>query len=77
MISDGDKKFYNDRISLVSTDGWLSLIEELKLLEERTNKLDSIENEKDLWFARGQLSVLRQLLYLEEATHRAMEELGI
>ena len=76
-LEEEDRKYYNDRINLVSTDGWLSLVEELEQVEERTDKLDSIENEKDLWFARGQLSILRQILSLEEATKRAMVELDV
>ena len=41
------------------------------------NKLDSIESEKDLWFAKGQVSILRQMIALEEATKLAVEELDI
>lgn len=72
-----DKEFYNDRINLVESDGWIALIEELKTLSESVKRIDSIDNEKDLWFARGQLSILRQMIVLEEATKAAMTELDI
>jgi len=72
-----DKEFYANRINLVGTDGWIDLIEELKTLSESVKRIDSIDNERDLWFARGQLSILRQMIVLEEATKTAMTELDL
>jgi len=74
MVVD-DKQFYDDRINLVESDGWIALIEELKVLSDSVKRIDSIDNEKDLWFARGQLSILRQMIVLEDATKAAMTEL--
>ena len=76
MVTD-DKEFYANRINLVGTDGWIDLIEELKTLSESVKRIDSIDNERDLWFARGQLSILRQMIVLEEATKTAMTELDL
>ena len=76
MVTD-DKEFYDNRINLVETDGWIDLIEELKTLSESVKRIDSIDNEKDLWFARGQLSILRQMIVLEEATKTAMTEIDL
>ena len=76
MVTD-DKEFYANRIKLVETDGWRDLIVELKTLSEAVKRIDSIDNEKDLWFARGQLSILRQMIVLEEATKTAMTELDL
>ena len=70
-----DEQFYRDRIGLLETEGWADLIEELKVMSESVKRLDSINNEKDLWFARGQLSILRQMIVLEDATKAAMTEL--
>ena len=76
MVTD-DKEFYANRINLVETDGWIDLIEELKTLSESVKRIDSIDNERDLWFARGQLSILRQMIVLEEATKATMTELDL
>lgn len=76
MVTD-DKEFYDNRINLVEADGWIDLIEELKTLAESVKRIDSIENERDLWFARGQLSILRQMIVLEDATKTAMTELDL
>ena len=51
--------------------------EELKNLKEIYSKIDSVESERDLWFAKGQVSILRQMIALEEATKLAVEELDI
>ena len=70
-----DEEFYRDRIDLLETEGWSDLIEELKVMSESVKRIESIDNEKDLWFARGQLSILRQMIVLEDATKAAMTEL--
>ena len=72
-----DKQFYHNRLSLLEQDGWRDLVEELSNLEALTNNLDSVESEKDLWFARGQLSILRQMIALEDATKAAAEQLDL
>ena len=71
------KEYYIARQTLVEQDGWRDLVEELKNLKEIYNKIDSIESERDLWFAKGQVSILRQMIALEEATKLAVEELDI
>jgi hypothetical protein len=76
LVTD-DKEFYANRLNLVEADGWIDLIEELKTLSESVKRIDSIDNERDLWFARGQLSILRQMIVLEEATKTAMTELDL
>ena len=76
-LDDQTKQFYRARQDLIEQDGWRDLVEELKNLEEIYNKLDSAESEKDLWFAKGQLSILRQIIALETTTKQAVEELYI
>ena len=76
-VDDQTKQFYRDRVDLIEQDGWRDLIEELKNLEKLYNNLDSIESKKDLWFAKGQLSILRQVIGLEDTTKRAVEELDV
>jgi len=77
MLTQEDKQFYHNRLNLIEQDGWRDLVKELKNLEDLTNNLDSIESEKDLWFARGQLSILRQIIALEDTTKSAAEELDL
>ena len=68
-----DRKFYQDRLDLFMTDGWLDLIIELQTLEKSLNDVKRLDNEKDLHYCRGQLSLLDMLLTLEETTKVQME----
>jgi len=77
MLMVDDRTYYKNRTDLFESDGWRDLVEELENLEAQTNQLDSVESEKDLWFARGQLSILRQILSMETVTKMAMEELDV
>ena len=72
-----DKQFYHNRLSLCEQDGWRDLVQELSNLEDQINTLDTVDNEKDLWFIQGQLSILRQVISLEEVTKQAAEELDL
>jgi hypothetical protein len=71
------KEYYRARQDLVEQDGWRDLVKELTNLKEIYSKIDSVESERDLWFAKGQVSILRQMIALEEATKLAVEELDI
>ena len=70
-----DKEFYNDRLALFETEGWLDLKEELKNIEDTVKDISTIEDEKALWHAKGQLHILGLLLSLEDAAKLAMEQL--
>ena len=70
-----DEQFYKNRLALCEQDGWRDLVAELKNLEDQYNNLDSIESEKDLWYARGQLSILRQVIALEDTAKVTVEQL--
>ena len=69
-----DEQFLKDRLELFETEGWLDLMEELKNIENGVRDVDTMEREKDLWHAKGQLQVLGYLLSLESATKIAMEQ---
>jgi len=70
-----DEQFLKDRLDLFETDGWLDLMEELKNIEISVRDVDTMNNEKDLWHAKGQLMILGLMLSLESATKIAMENL--
>ena len=69
-----DEQFLKDRVELFATEGWLDLMAELKNIESSVKDIDTMERDKDLWHAKGQLQVLGYLLSLESATTIAMEQ---
>ena len=70
-----DEQFLKDRLDLFETEGWIDLVEELKIIESSVRDVDTMNSEKDLWHAKGQLMVLGLMLSLESATKIAMENL--
>ena len=77
QTQEDNKQFYHNRLSLCEQDGWRDLVEELSNLKDQIDTLDTVDNVSDLWFIKGQLSILRQVIALESTTQLAMEELDI
>jgi len=70
-----DEQFLKDRLELFQQPGWLDLIAELHGIESSVRDIDTINDEKDLWHAKGQLQQLGLILSLESATTIAMDNL--
>jgi hypothetical protein len=68
-----DNDFFNDRLRLFEQEGWADLIGELETLSMNLNDVRSIENEKDLYFVKGQLSMIQMIINLEDSTKEVME----
>ena len=69
-----DEQFLKDRLDLFETEGWLDLVEELESIENSTRDIETINDDKALWDAKGQLKVLGYLISLESATKIAVEQ---
>ena len=59
---------------MMETEGWHDLIEDFKNLEDSASSINSMNSEQDLWFAKGQLHIIRFLLSLEDATKFTLEQ---
>ena len=70
-----DVQFLEDRLSMMETEGWRDLVQDLENLENSVSNIDSMNSEQDLWFAKGQLYMINFLLSLYTATNLALEEL--
>lgn len=70
-----DEDFLRDRLDMFESEGWMDLIEELKNIEISVRDVDTMNDEKDLWHAKGQLQQLGLLLSLESATKLTMDNL--
>ena len=68
-----DNDFFNDRLRLFEQEGWSDLVGELETLSMNLNDVRSIENEKDLYFVKGQLSMIQMILNLEDSTREVMD----
>ena len=70
-----DKEFYDNRLDLFTHGGWIDLLSELENLVAGIDTVMSVDCEKDLYYVKGQLSILNMLLNMEESTKLSLEQL--
>ena len=69
-----DEQFLKDRSDMFETEGWLDLIEDLKKIEQSVVNIDTMNNQDDLFHAKGQLHIINFLLSLENVTKFNLEQ---
>ena len=69
------QKYYENRFSMMGSDGWKDLVEDIDIMISSLNNISVIDGEKDLKFKQGELSILNWLKTLQEVSKRAYEEL--
>ena len=70
------QKYYEERFSMMGTAGWIDLVEDIDKMIDSLNNVSVIQDEKDLNFKKGELSILMWLKTLREVSERAYEELN-
>jgi hypothetical protein len=70
------QKYYEDRFSMMGSDGWKDLVEDIDTMISSLNNISVILDEQSLQFKKGELSILTWLKTLKEVSERAYEELN-
>lgn len=70
------QKYYEERFSMMGTQGWRDLLEDIDNMLTSLNNISVIQDEKDLMFKKGESSILIWLKTLREVSERAYEELN-
>ena len=70
------QKYYEERFSMMATQGWKDLLEDIDNMVNALNNISVVQDEKDLMFKKGELSILTWLRTLKEVSERAFEELN-
>ena len=70
------QKYYEERFSMMSTQGWIELMEDVDKMIEPLNNISTIVDEKSLQFRKGELSILIWLKNLKQVSERAFEDLN-
>jgi hypothetical protein len=70
------QRYYEDRFSMMGTDGWKDLMEDIDTMINSLNNISTIPDEATLHFKKGELSILTWLRTLKEVSERAYEELN-
>ena len=75
MIDQKLQSYYENRFSMMATDGWKELIEDAENMFKALNNVLPIQNETELHLKRGQLDILQWLLTLKDSSTQAYEQL--
>ena len=70
------QKYYESRFSMMGSDGWKDLVEDIDSMIASLNNISVIPDEQSLQFKKGELSILTWLKTLREVSERAYEELN-
>jgi hypothetical protein len=68
--------YYEARFTMMATQGWRDLLEDIDNMIEPLNNISTIEDEKSLQFRKGELSILTWLKNLKQVSERAYEDLN-
>jgi hypothetical protein len=70
------QKYYEERFSMMGSQGWRDLLEDVDNMLTSLNNISVVQDEKDLMFKKGEASILIWLKNLKEVSERAYEELN-
>lgn len=70
------QRYYEDRFDLMSKPGWKDLLEDIEKMIEAYDRIDSVSDLESLYFAKGQLDILRWIKTLKQTSEEAFKELS-
>lgn len=68
------EKYYRSFEDMFRSDGWKNLLDDLKGSALNLNSIEACKDEQDLYFRKGQLAVIANLLNLETQIQTAKEQ---
>jgi hypothetical protein len=75
MIDKKLQEYYESRFAMMTTQGWLDLMEDAQNMFNSLNQVLPIQNETDLQLKRGQLDILQWLISLKDVSEQSYEQL--
>lgn len=69
------QSYYENRFSMMSSEGWTELMEDAQIMFDGVNHVLAVQDEKDLHYKRGQLDIIQWLLSLKQVSEQAYEQL--
>lgn len=68
--------YYENRFSMMTTQGWADLVEDVQVMINATNSLDGLQTEQELHFRKGELSILNWIKTLRDSSSEVYEQLS-
>jgi hypothetical protein len=75
-ISQELQKYYEERFSMMTSQGWKDLVEDAQGMYDNYNLVTSISTLDQLQFKKGQLDILNWILTLKDVSAKSYEELN-
>lgn len=69
------EKYYEERFSMMATQGWAELVEDLIDLKNNYADITKVNSVDSLYFRQGQLDILNFILNLKSVSEFAYESL--
>jgi hypothetical protein len=67
--------YYESRFSMMATQGWQDLLEDLDMMLKSTDTVAGIDTEQQLWFRKGEISIMNWIKNLKESSTEVYEQL--
>ena len=67
--------YYEDRFSMMSSKGWQNLIEDIEVMLSSTDTIRGVDTEQQLWFRKGEVSIMTWIKNLKESSTEVYEQL--
>lgn len=67
--------YYESRFTMMATKGWKDLMEDVEIMMKATDTLAGVENEQQLQFKKGEMSILHWLKNLRDASAEVYDQL--
>ena len=68
------EKYFRDLNDMFRSDGWKILMNDIQASANNVNSVESTKDEQDLFFRKGQLAVMANILNLETQVAAAQAE---
>ena len=67
--------YYEDRFSMMASKGWQNLIEDIEVMLSSTDTIRGVDTEQQLWFRKGEVSIMTWIKNLRESSTEVYEQL--
>jgi len=67
--------YYENRFAMMATPGWQNLLEDIDLMLSSIDTIKGIDTEQQLWFRKGEVSIMTWLKNLKESSNEVYEQL--
>jgi hypothetical protein len=67
--------YYENRFAMMATQGWQDLLEDIDLMLSTTDTIKGVDTEQQLWFRKGEVSIMTWLKNLRESSTEVYEQL--